>query len=313
MDYRKLDLNLLIILNMLFEEKSVTRAAKQLKISQPNVSNSLGKLRVFFKDPLLVREGNQMKLTPEGERLKLPLYRFMTALNSEIIAEAHFHPQTSERKFHLCLSDIGELIYLPKILAYAQAQSLKVTFESHSMPPLELERAMAEGVIDIAIGFFPDLKGRAFYQQKLFDHPFYCLTRKGNPRVSRNFDLDNFMQLEHVVVAAESRSQELFEHHLLKMGLRRRVILQIPHFMSLPFLIAQSDYIATVPAAVGVWYKSLLPLDLLRPPLQTPSIPLYQFWHSRFHHDPAVMWLRQVIAALFLKLDPTNQLDGIKI
>lgn len=309
MDYRRLDLNLLIILNMLFEQQSVSGTARQLKISQPNVSNALGKLRHFFQDPLLVREGNRMQLTPEGERLKLPLRRFIATLNSEIIAGSHFDPQTSERTFHLCLSDIGELTYLPKLLAYARSQSLKVTFESHSMPPLELERAMAEGQIDIALGYFPDLKGPGFYQQKLFDHPFYCLVRQGNPLVAGHFDLDDFMRLEHVVVAAESRSQELFERQLLKMGLKRRVVLQIPHFMSLPFLIAQSDYIATVPAAVGVWYQSLLKLDLLTPPVQTPPIPLCQFWHRRVHHDPAVIWLRQIIGILFLNKDPTMRAE----
>lgn len=168
---------------------------------------------------------------------------------------------------------------------------------------------MADGSVDLALGYFPDLAGNAFYQQKLFEHRFTCLVRRGHPAIKDTLSMEQFLAADHVVVAQEGRSQEIFEKRMAEMKLGRRVLLQSPHFMSTPLLVAHSDLIATVPRAVGRAYCRMAPLRLLAPPMKIPAIPLRQFWHRRVQGDPSVTWLRECIAKLFLRNDPSERND----
>ena len=306
MDYRRLDLNLLVVLDALLEERGVNATSRRLGISQPNVSFALAKLRSFFDDDLLVRQGNRMQPTPTGERLRDPVRRILATVDDELLRMPSFNPAVTERKFALSTSDIGELVFLPQLMDALAQRAPGATLRCFSMPPIELERAMADGVVDIALGYFPDLNGAAFYRQKLFEHPFVCLARAAHPQIGDSLALDQFLQLGHIVVTQEGRSQEIFEHRMEELRLSRRVQLQSPHFMSAPLLVAKSDLITTVPLAVGTAYAALLPLKLLELPIDIPPIELQQFWHRRVHHDPAVVWLRALIAELFLGRDPTR-------
>lgn len=305
MDYRALDLNLLVVLDALLEERGVNATARRLKISQPNVSFALSKLRQFFEDELLVRQGNRMQPTPTGERLRDPVRRILATVDAELLRTPSFDPLKSERRFAISTSDIGELVFLPKLMKAIAANAPRATIRCYSMSPDELERAMAEGIVDIALGYFPDLDGAAFYKQKLFEHPFVCLVRSQHPTVGSSLSLDQFLNLGHIVVSQEGRSQELFERTLAQQGLSRDIQLQSPHFMSVPLLIAKSDLITTVPKAVGTTYATLTGLRQLTPPLAIPPIELQQFWHRRVHHDPAIVWFRALISELFMGRDPT--------
>ena len=306
MDYRKLDLNLLVILDALFEERGVNAVARRLAVSQPNVSFALAKLRDFFGDALLVRAGNRMELTAFGERLRGPVRRVIATVEGEVLQTAAFDPLKTERCFSISTSDIGELTFLPDLIAALDRRAPHATIRCYSMPPQELERSMADGVVDLAVGYFPDIQGSAFYRQKLFEHPFVCVARQGHPDIAGALTLDQFLAARHIVVVHEGRSQELFERRMQQLGLSRRVSLRSPHFMSVPFLVARSELITVVPQAVGRLYASLLPLQLLAPPLDIPPIELHQFWHRRVAQDPAVIWLRHLIAELFMRRDPTQ-------
>jgi DNA-binding transcriptional LysR family regulator len=182
------------------------------------------------------------------------------------------------------------------------------------MPPVELQAAMANGLIDIALGYFPDLIGAGFYQQKLFEHQFTCLVRRDHPTIDYDMTLDEFLAADHAVVAQEGRSQEIFERRMSELNLDRRILLRSPHFMSVPLLVATSDMITVVPRAVGVLYARLASLKLVEPPIEIPPIEIKQFWHRRVHNDPGVVWLRKVIARLFLQrdssADPSSPIFG---
>ncbi|WP_395335833.1 LysR family transcriptional regulator [Novosphingobium sp. BL-8H] len=305
MDYRRFDLNLLIVLDALLEEKGVNATARRLRMSQPNVSFALNKLRTQFDDALLVRAGNGMQLTALAEAVRDPLRRMLGMLENEVLAEHKFDPETAARKFVISTSDIGELVFLPRLMMELEARAPGITLESRSMAPDELRLAMSNGEVDLALGYFPDLLGSNFLTQKLFDHPFTCIARDGHPAAREGWSLDTFLDLGHIVVAQRGRSQELFEEALLAKGLSRRIQLQSPHFMSVPLLVAGSDLISTVPAAVGAIFATMAPLQLIAPPLPSPMINLQQFWHRRVHGEPSMQWLRNLIAELFLGRDPS--------
>jgi DNA-binding transcriptional LysR family regulator/transposase len=171
----RLDLNLLLILDALSEERSVTAVARRLRISQPTVSFSLNKLRDFFQDELFVRHGTKMQATPFVETIHEPVRRIIETINQEILRDHNFDPLTSERTFCISTSDIGEMVFLPDMLKTLRGAAPRTCVRCLSMPPVELQAAMANGLVDIALGYFPDLIGAGFYQQKLFEHPFACL------------------------------------------------------------------------------------------------------------------------------------------
>lgn len=303
---RHVDLNLLIVLDAMFVERQVTRVAERLSMSQPAVSHALNKLRQSFDDDLFVREGSKMQPTPVAEALRDPIRQVLQIVSNEIARERSFDPGTSERRFTLCLSDIGELVFLPKLLEVLEKNAPNATLRCVAMPPRELERAMAEGQVDIALGYFPDLTGDAFYQQKLFEHRFGCIARKGHPKFKQGVTLEQFLAADHAVVTSESRSQEIFEKFVRDKGMKRKVLLQSQHFMSTPFLVATTDMIATVPRAVGRAYCRVAPLELLDPPIEVPAIELRQHWHRRVHRDAAIVWLRRIISGLYLNNDPSE-------
>lgn len=305
MNYRHFDLNLLIVLAALLEEGGVSATARRLGMSQPNVSFALSKLRAQFDNELLVRVGNTMQPTALGESLREPLRKLLASLEDEVFAERTFDPARSDRRFIISTSDIGEMVFLPRLMAELALRAPGVTLASRSMAPDELQHAMADGVVDLALGYFPDLGGSNFLTQKLFDHPFACIARADHPEARVDWSLETYLGLGHIVVAQRGRSQELFEGRLREMGLSRRIQLQSPHFMSVPLLVAGSDLISTVPAAVGGIFATMADLKVIAPPLPSPMISLQQFWHRRAQDDPAVLWLRRLIAELFLGRDPS--------
>jgi len=295
----KLDLNLLPVLVTLAEHRSVSAAARQLGMSQPAVSSALARLRASLADPLFVRTARGMEPTPRALALLPPTRTALGIVDSEIVPAQGFDPAISEKKITLALSDIGEMVFLPKILQRLQAEAPGMTVRSVTLPVAQLERGLELGEIDLAIGYFPDLKGNNFFQQRLFSHGFVCLLRSAHPIKSAKLTAKQFMALGHAVVNAEGRSQEVFERFLQKQGIRRRVVLNTPHFMSLPAIVSQSDLVATVPLAVGVWFSSTARVRMARPPFPVPRFDLKQHWHRRCNADPQSRWLRTLVYSLF--------------
>src|SRR3981081_2995689 len=148
---RRLDLNLLLVLHALFEERSVTAVARRLQISQPTVSFSLSKLRDFFHDELFVRQGGKMQPTPFVETIYESVHTIIETINKEVLREYDFDPLLTERTFSLSTSDLGELVFLPKILEALRVAAPTACVRYLAMPPIELQAAMANGAVDLAL------------------------------------------------------------------------------------------------------------------------------------------------------------------
>src|SRR4029079_6643994 len=156
------------------------------------------------------------------------------------------------------------------------------------------------GDVDLAIGYFPDLGQRKFPELRLFTHHFACLLRAGHPRRAARLTLKDFLALEHVVVRAEGRTQEVFERFLERKKIRRKVVMLTPHFLSIPVVIARSDLVATVPHALAVYFARLSPeLVVAMPPVDVAEHDLNQHWHRKLDNDARNRWLREQVAQLF--------------
>ena len=296
----KVDLNLLPIALALYDELSVSRAARELGMSQPAVSMALRKMRATFNDPLFVRAPRGITPTPRAHALVAFARPLVTGLQEGLLTEEQFNPGVSTRPFTFALSDVGEMVFLPRILERLRSQAPNTGIRSVSMPPDQIAQGLEKGEIDLTIGYFPDLIRQSFFQQRLFTHHFACLMRAGHPLRAKRLTLEAFMAMEHAVVRAEGRSQEIFERYLERKKIRRKIVLLTPHFLSLPMIIARSDLVTTVPHALAVYFSRLSPeLVIVRPPFDIAGFDLKQHWHRKFHNDSRNQWIRKQVAQLF--------------
>jgi DNA-binding transcriptional LysR family regulator len=295
----KLDLNLLPVALAIYETRSVSQAARRLGMSQPALSAALGRLRVAFNDQLFVRTSRGMEPTPRALALMTPTRDILARIEDDLLTGIEFDPALTTHKFSFALSDIGEMVFLPKLLERIRQEAPAASVSSHTMPPEQIASALESGEIDLAIGYFPDLKRGNFFQQRLFSHGFVCLISAGHPYHGERFTLDEFLSFGHAVIRAEGRSQEVFERLLTQRHIQRRVVLSTPHFMAIPFVIARSDLVVTVPLAVGESFAEFANIRLVAPPLEIPTFDLRQHWHRRYHKDARSKWLRHLVAELF--------------
>ncbi|AMM14203.1 MAG: LysR family transcriptional regulator [Pseudomonadota bacterium] len=295
-----LDLNLIPYLVAIEETRNVSRAAERLGVSQPRVSTALGRLRTYFNDPLFVRTSRGMDPTPRALALVPVAREALNRIERGLLDTQHFDPAVTTDTFAIALSDVGEIVFLPRLLQTLAVAAPRANLRSVSLKHDQVERALENGEIDLAVGYFPDLDGANFFQQRLFSHRFICLMRRDHPCARGPLTLAQYIECGHAVVRAEGRSQELLEDFLHKKRLRRRAVLETPHFMSLPFILSRTDLIATVPHAIGYAYvEEHASIMLAEPPLPLPHFDLKQHWHRKFHNDPRTKWLRGVIASLF--------------
>lgn len=295
----KFDLNLLAVALAIADEKSVSKAAERLDLSQPAVSLALGKLRRQLGDELFVRTVRGMEPTPRARPLIELARQMLDRVRTEVLQQGAFDPATTATTFTVALSDIGEMVFLPQLLQAIRERAPQATVSSLTLPASEVGDALESGAVDLAMGYFPDLKRHNFFQQRLFSHGFISLLRKDHPVRSEKLSLSQFLALGHAVVKAEGRSQEVFERYLERKNIRRRVVLSTPHFMSIPFIIATTDLVVTVPLAVGTSFAAFANVRLVEPPLQIPRFDLKQHWHRKYHDDARHQWLRSLVAELF--------------
>jgi DNA-binding transcriptional LysR family regulator len=298
MDIVTADLNLLAVLDAMHEHQNVTRAGQALGLSQPAMSAALAKARALFGDPLFVRAGGAMRPTARAQELAAPVRRVLESIRTDILDSSRFDPATARRTFTVITPDIGEIAFLPKLLARLAQRAPQADVRTHAMPPAAIERALESGAADLALGLFPDLTKAGFYQQRLFRNSFICLARPGHPQLREPLALKAFLEASHAVVRPEGRSHDFFERELQKRGHVRRIRLEIPHFLSLPTIIAASDLVATVPRDIGIAFAKHAKLRLLEPPVNV-SFDVKHYWHGRARNDPSNLWLRRQVWELF--------------
>jgi DNA-binding transcriptional LysR family regulator len=316
MELRDLDLNLLLVLDALYEEATLTRTAQRLRLSQPTVSAALAKLRQVLGDELFVRSGGVMQPTARAQALQPVVSSVLNTIRTELLAQAGFEPASAGGAFTLSLSDIGELEFLPRLLRRISAEAPNLEIRSVVATPADLATAMDLGEIDLAAGYFPDLNTSVFKQQLLFRHRSACIVRRNHPAIGADMTLDDFLAARHVAVAQQGRVRDVVELGLAAQGLRRQIGLQTSHFVSVPFLVAASDLIGTIPRPLALQFAAVCDLLVIEPPFPIPPIEVKQVWHRRFDAQPRLRWIRQIVAETSqnrpsLGAEPTNEIDGI--
>jgi len=287
-----MDLNLLTALESLLAEASVGRAAERMNLSQPAMSHALKRLRQLFHDPLLVRVGGRMQLTPRGESLRLPVEDALARVRDVLAGEA-FDPAHSARAFRLSISDNATGVLLPSLLKRLAKEAPGVSIRlqppsSLAFDPLELSRA-----IDAVVACSPS-RFKGFYQQQLFSDRDACAMRRGN-QLRKGMTRDSFLNARHVAVVAREFSEDPVDSWLGQEGCARKVVLTVPTYLQALHVIAESDLVAVLPEKLVQAYSALLGVEAAEVPLDAGKFEEYLLHPARTHEDAGCVWLRNLI------------------
>lgn len=293
------DLNLLRVLVALESNRSVTRAADALGMSQSGFSTALARLRQQFGDALFIRTATGMEPTPRARRMVQTAQHVLDQVRGGILEQPVFDPATARTEFKLAMADVAEIVFMPRLLRHFEEHAPLVRVSCGSVAPEVLPTAMESGAVDLALGYFPDLASQAFFQQRLYTHTYACMMRRNHPLLGAALTEAAYAAAGHAVVSSPARSNALFEQFLQRRGIERRIVMSTPHHLSLPAIVEQTDLLATVPLATGARFAKLGTVELVRLPFKPPSFSVQQHWHRLYHHDPRSLWLRGRIAALF--------------
>ncbi len=308
MDEEKFDLNLMRVFDALIEDGNLTRAGYRLGLSQPAMSHALARLRRLTGDTLFVRVPTGMEPTEAALRMAPAVREGLRLLEGAMASDMRFDPLTCERTFQVLMSDIGELVYLPRLMRRLEEVAPRTNVRALQLPREAYHEAFMSGEADLAIGFLPGLRA-GFYQQRLFSDTYVCVVRKDHPRLKNRISLAQFVAESHILiepggsryrtVSHQTSTTTLIEQYLVEHGLTRRIALRVPHFMVVPDIVQSTDLIATLPSYVIRHTPPRQGLKMLQLPFEVPSFEIKQFWHQRSHDDPGNRWLRGVIAELF--------------
>jgi len=290
---RNLDLNLLVPLQILLEERHVTRAARRSFLSQPAMSRALERLREMFADPLLVRSGRTYERTVCGERVLRELETLIPRLEA-MVGRVEFDPARSQARFRVALTDHASTILLPSLVARVRRSAPGVEVEV-SPWPIQAYEDVGAGRIDAALS--AEEAPPALETEVLFNMDFVCLVGSAQRARIRRLTLKQYLQLPHALVKTLEGQQTPVDRTLAQLGAKRRVALSLPFFLPAIFAIAHTDLILTVPRRLAKVAGTIAGVRVVEPPREIKVFPYFMVWHPRLTSEPAHAWFREQLRA----------------
>jgi len=297
MNLADFDLNLLVVLDAIYEERNLTRAGQRLGLSQPAVSHSLNKLRQAFADPLFVRNGYLMEPTPLSEELRENVKAALELTARTLADRGRFEPARSCRTFNVGIQDYPMVIIMPRLMRHLKTVAPGITIRTFHMSMEERRKALEEKKLDLVVGIRQDF-GSSIFQQHLFDDSQGCLVRQGHPVIGDELTLEQYLEADFIGLSISDTQQAIVDRLLKEMGHRRNIRLTVENEVTIPQLVAATDFVANIAWLVAKEYLPWLPLRILPLPIHLEELRFFQYWHDRHHQDPGHVWLRQTIKQL---------------
>lgn len=293
-----IDLNLLVVFHLMYRERKTGPVAEQLGLSQPAVSNALGRLRKALNDELFERTSRGMRPTPFADAIAESIGYALGTLQDGLNYQERFDPSSSDRSFCLSMTDLGEMYLLPRLIAHLAVQAPSISITTVRDTGRSLKDEMESGTVDLAIGLLPQLEA-GFYQRRLFNQDYVCLMREGHPLANETLTLERFSEAQHIIIEAQGTGHGRVEKQLVRSGITRIVRLRLPHFISAPYIVSETDLIATVTEKLALQTAKSLGLVTRPHPVLIPPAQINLFWHRRYHQDTGNIWLRNLLFDLF--------------
>ena len=312
MNIAKVDLNLLVYLDVLLREGSVTKAANQLSITQPAMSNGLKRLRDLFKDPLLVRTSEGMTPTKRALELQPIVRNVLSQLESSIQPEIEFDPSTSGRTFRIMTSDYAESTLMLGLISKLSTLAPNITLDLITPSDVTFHD-VEQGKVDMAINRFDELP-LSFHQKVIWYDTFSCVMRSDHPK-AQQFDLNAYLASQHIWVSKtgfgvgvgidpnEVQKLGWVDAELTKIGKQRDIRVFTRHYHAALQIAKTQNLIATLPSKAAKIFNDDPSVTIVKPPFDIPPIALKMAWSALLHHDAGHIWLRRLIGEVASDLE----------
>jgi DNA-binding transcriptional LysR family regulator len=290
-----IDLNLLLVLDTVLEERSVVRAAERLHVTPSAISNSLARLRTVVGDPLVSRSGRGIVPTPRATTMAPALHRALRELD-DVVHGGAFDPATTDRTFTIAMADAVQLVRLPPLAARLAVEMPRARLRALSIDTLLATGGLAGTEVDVVIGAGEG--GPGVHEQPLYAERTVLVARAGHPRARARLSKTALGALRHVEVhVAAGRGNRPLAATYAELGIAREVVIVVPTFTAAAAIVAATDYVASLPASLVDVVGPRLGLVRLRPPLPAISVSIRMLWHERTHRDPALRAFRALLAS----------------
>lgn len=301
MRHNKLDLNLLVALDALLTDCSVSRAADRVFLTQSAMSSALGRLRQHFKDELVTQVGRKMVRTEKGEAIWPEVRAILLRIGDVTRPMADFDPAKDSRTFRISASDYFCHLALPSLMQHIDRHAPSVQLEVIPLSP-RLNEELERGEVDLLI--VPELlKVRGSPSQMLFRDEWVCVSAKNNPRLTR-MTLAKYLELEHVVKRQNHLNFPTVDESVVSaQKIKRRVVAQVPQYALLALAVAETSRIATVQRGLATMWAKWLPLQVHKLPFECPPLQEMMQWHKSRENDLGHAWLRDTLLGLCANLD----------
>lgn len=294
---RNLDVTLLELFDCIGRTRNLTLAGQEMGMSQPAVSRALSRLREMYGDPLFTRQPRGVSPTPFAETLAPAVVAALASLRLTF-QRPTFDIGKEERTFRIAMADIGERLFLPRLMQRVAQIAPHVVLEAVSSQS-DLEEGLRSGQIDLAVGFFGAL-GKQFHQHRLFRERFVYVAKKGHPQIHQQLRREQLRDIPHVVAGPQGMEHaSAVQRVLASARVKARVALRVHSFLCMGPIIATTDMIGVIPSNLAAEVGTHLPLQLLAAPVQFPGFDVTLVWHQRYHMDPGNRWMRDVFKELF--------------
>jgi DNA-binding transcriptional LysR family regulator len=294
MQLQQIDLNLFVVFDTLYSERSVTRAAERLHITQPAVSNALRRLRDLFGDNLFVRSPEGMTPTPVAESVAGGIRDSLRLLQGSIAKIGKFDPAGSQRNFVISLSDLAQTLLLPRLVDTISRQAPGVTLECVNVARGDIELELGSGRVDIALDV-PNPTARQLHQQHLMRDRYVCAISATHPLAGKTLTLDEYLACKHIHLSGRRRGLGHVDIALGRLGLKRNIHLWLRDYTTATAILEGSDLALTLPRRLARHYG----LTALELPFVVEALDWCLFWHRSADEEPSNHWLRERVTALF--------------
>lgn len=293
----RVDLNLYVVLDAIYREGSITRAATQINLTQPAVSHALSRLREAYGDQLFVRSGNRMVPTPLTRSIIQPVREALGQLQTTFTAPQQFDPATNSKQVVLAMRGVVESVLLPELVAELEAQAPLLQLGSVRVPRREMESELASGRLDLAFDALLPM-GANIRHAVLMEDDFVVVSRSMHSRLDNGLDLKTYLDLRHVVVSSRRSGPVVEDFELGRLGYHRRIGLRCQNYFVALGAVANSQLLLTVPESYVQRNQHYHDLQVWPMPVELKPISGYMYWHDSVEEDPANQWLRQLVLSL---------------
>lgn len=297
MHISRIDLNLLVVLDAICAEGSITRASEKLNLTQSALSHALARLRTLFDDPLFVREGRAIVPTPLARSLVEPIRRSLHGIEMTLHQAGRFDAATTKRRFTLAIRGMLEMALLPPLMQHIGSRAPGVDIDAVHVSRRGLEESLAMGSIDAAVDVALPLSGHV-RRLRVGLSPMVVVVRRDHPQIRDALDLDAYLAQGHVLVGSRRSGPGLADMELGRRDLHRRIRLRCQDYFTGCGVVSRTDLLLTMPQRHADFFNRPFGNRIFPLPLATPLAEAHFYWHANTEHDPANRWLReQVIEA----------------